>query len=113
MCCRAQKKKGSQGLGRSKGGLTTKIHAVSVNETTVVNFPLSWKLKLIVLSEKNSWNHGTIQKQKLFLWIKHMGHKKIKIFAMKKTGSCSSRKMQNYYTSIPILYISETKLKII
>lgn len=35
------RKKGSQGLGRSKGGLTTKIHAVSVNETTVVNFLLS------------------------------------------------------------------------
>ena len=42
--CEEHRKKGSQGLGRSKGGLTTKIHAVSVNETTVVNFLLSWKL---------------------------------------------------------------------
>ena len=40
-CAAGAQKKGSQGLGRSKGGLTTKIHAVSVNETTVVNFLLS------------------------------------------------------------------------
>lgn len=35
------KKKGDQGLGRSKGGLTTKIHVLSVNETTCLNYLLS------------------------------------------------------------------------
>ncbi len=35
------KKSGKQAIGRSKGGLTTKIHLISLNEKTAVAFTLS------------------------------------------------------------------------